>query len=79
MIVRPPHMNAYEFVVLAALRAQQLLSGCVPRLPGEHSAAMMAQMEVASGCVASATGAETAMEAGTTPTPDEAEPQPASL
>ena len=27
MVNRPVHMNAYEFVVLAALRAQQLLPG----------------------------------------------------
>jgi DNA-directed RNA polymerase subunit K/omega len=47
-------MNAYEFVVLAALRAQQLLAGCTPRLAGEHTAATMAQMEVADGLVARA-------------------------
>ncbi|HTI44170.1 MAG TPA: hypothetical protein VL693_20225 [Vicinamibacterales bacterium] len=52
MISRPPHLAAYEFAVVAALRAQQLLAGCTPRLGGEHSAAMMAQMEVAEGCVA---------------------------
>jgi DNA-directed RNA polymerase subunit K/omega len=51
MVNRPVHMNAYEFVVLAALRAQQLLAGCMPRLDGDHSAATMAQMEVAGGCV----------------------------
>jgi hypothetical protein len=49
-------MNAYEFVVVSALRAQQLLSGCIPRLPGDHSAATMAQMEVAGGRVARAGG-----------------------
>lgn len=47
MVNRPVHMNAYEFVVLSALRAQQLLAGCVPRVEGDHSAATMAQMEVA--------------------------------
>ena len=54
MMVRPPHLNAYEFVVVAALRAQQLLGGCTPRLPGTHSPATMAQMEVAEGCIARA-------------------------
>jgi DNA-directed RNA polymerase subunit K/omega len=54
MVNRPVHMNAYEFVVLSALRAQQLLAGCVPRLDGDHSAATMAQMEVAGGCVSRA-------------------------
>jgi hypothetical protein len=52
MVNRPVHMNAYEFVVLSSLRAQQLLSGCLPRLEGDHSAATMAQMEVAGGRVA---------------------------
>ena len=52
MITRPPHLNAYEFAVVAALRAQQLIAGCTPRLLGEHSATTMAQMEVAGGCVA---------------------------
>lgn len=51
MIVRPRHINPYEFVVVAALRAQQLLAGSTARLPGDHSAAAMAQMEVAEGCV----------------------------
>jgi DNA-directed RNA polymerase subunit K/omega len=51
MAIRPTHLNAYEFVVLSALRARQLLAGCTPRLPGTHSAATMAQMEVADGCV----------------------------
>jgi DNA-directed RNA polymerase subunit K/omega len=51
MVTRPTHMNRYEFVVLSALRAQQLLEGCVPRLEGEHAVATMAQMEVAGGHV----------------------------
>ena len=51
MVSRPVHLNAYEFSVVCALRAQQLLAGCTPRLPGEHSASTMAQMEVAAGCV----------------------------
>jgi DNA-directed RNA polymerase subunit K/omega len=60
MISRPPYLNAYEFVVVAALRAQQLLAGCTPRLGGEHSATTMAQMEVAEGCVARSGGDEAA-------------------
>jgi DNA-directed RNA polymerase subunit K/omega len=51
MVTRPPHVNAYEFVVVSALRAQQLLAGCTPRLEGDHSPATMAQMEVAAGRV----------------------------
>jgi len=52
MVIRPVHLNAYEFVVVAALRAQQLLAGCVPRVEGSHSPAPMAQLEVAGGRVA---------------------------
>lgn len=49
MVTRPVDFNAYEFVVVAALRAHQLMNGCVPSLGGEHKATTMAQMEVASG------------------------------
>jgi DNA-directed RNA polymerase subunit K/omega len=52
MLVRPIHLNAYEFVVVSALRAQQLLAGSVPRVDGDHSPATTAQMEVALGHVA---------------------------
>jgi len=52
MTIRPAHLNAYEFVVVSALRAQQLIAGCTPRLPGIHAATTMAQMEVAGGRVA---------------------------
>jgi DNA-directed RNA polymerase subunit K/omega len=52
MVSRPLHMNAYEFVVLSALRTQQLLAGCTPRVAGQHNAATLAQMEVAAGCIA---------------------------
>ena len=51
MVRRPPHMNAYEFVVMSTLRAQQLMAGCIPRLEGHHKATTMAQMEVSEGCV----------------------------
>ncbi len=47
MIIRPVHLNAYEFVVLSALRAQQLLAGSVPRVEGDHAVVTTAQMEVA--------------------------------
>lgn len=51
MVHRPRHINAYEFVVLSALRATQLLAGCTPRVEGDHNAATMAQMEVSQGRV----------------------------
>ena len=57
MVTRPVHLNAYEFVVVSALRAQQLLAGCTPRIEGDHAAATMAQLEVASGRVARADAA----------------------
>ena len=51
MVTRPPQLSAYEYVVVCALRAQQLLAGSTPRVVGEHSAPTMAQMEVAGGHV----------------------------
>jgi DNA-directed RNA polymerase subunit K/omega len=51
MIARPPGVNAYEFVVVASLRAHQLMEGSVPRIEGVHKAITMAQMEVAEGYV----------------------------
>ncbi|MBI4266029.1 MAG: DNA-directed RNA polymerase subunit omega [Acidobacteria bacterium] len=60
MVARPVHLNAYEFVAVAALRAKQLLAGCTPRLEGDHNAATMAQMEVAAGCVGRADGTDPA-------------------
>ena len=51
MVTRPVHLNAYEFVVVAALRAQQLLAGCTPKVEGDHGPATMAQLEVAAGRV----------------------------
>jgi len=51
LVTRSSAVNAYEFIVVSALRAQQLLAGCTPRLPGEHTPMVMAQMEVAAGQV----------------------------
>jgi len=51
-------MGAFEFAVLASLRAAQLCRGCVPRVQGDHCRAVTAQMEVAGGTVASAPRAE---------------------
>ncbi len=53
MVVRPPTQNAYEFVVVSFLRAQQLMGGSVPRvITGDHKKTVIAQMEVAAGRVA---------------------------
>jgi DNA-directed RNA polymerase subunit K/omega len=40
-------MNAFEFAVLAGLRAAQLRRGCTPRVPGSPKLAVTAQQEVA--------------------------------
>ena len=52
MVSRPPEMEAFEFVVVSVLRAQQLMKGCVPHLDGAHKAITMAQMEVSAGKIA---------------------------
>jgi hypothetical protein len=51
MIARPSHLGSYEFVVVCALRTQQLLAGSVSRAAAGHSATITAQMEVAGGHV----------------------------
>lgn len=52
--LRPALLNPFEFTVVSALRAKQLIAGCTPRLAGNHSAPVMARMEVAAGCVSRA-------------------------
>ena len=51
MIQRPAGMGAFQFVVLAKLRAQQLIRGCRPRVDGGHKHTVTAQVEVAEGKV----------------------------
>ena len=51
-MIRPPQkMGAFEFVKVAALRAEQLARGCRPRVDGDHTTAVFAQREVAEGKV----------------------------
>jgi DNA-directed RNA polymerase subunit K/omega len=47
MVKRPDDMNAFEFAVLAGLRAVQLRRGCTPRVDGSPKVAVTAQHEVA--------------------------------
>jgi DNA-directed RNA polymerase subunit K/omega len=47
MVRRPDDMNAYEFVVVSALRAAQLQRGCTPRVQQSPRVAVTAQQEVA--------------------------------
>ena len=51
MTHRPSDISAFEFVVLAALRATQLMRGCIPRVEGAHKVITIAQLEIASGKV----------------------------
>jgi len=51
VVTRPTSINAYEFAVVSALRAKQLMGGSVPRVGGDHKKATTAQMEVADGLV----------------------------
>ena len=51
MINRSAASNAFEFVVIAALRTQQLVRGCVPRVAGSHKKTTIAQMEIVAGKV----------------------------
>jgi hypothetical protein len=51
LIQRPDGVGAFEFVVLARLRALQLLRGCLPRVELGHSIAMTALLELANGSI----------------------------
>ena len=51
VIHRPPGVSAFEFVVLAGLRAAQLTRGCTPRIESGHKMIVTAQMEIAAGKV----------------------------
>ena len=51
MVQRPQDWNAFEFVVIAALRATQLSRGCTPRVAAGATVSVTAQLEVAAGKV----------------------------
>jgi DNA-directed RNA polymerase subunit K/omega len=46
-----PGGNAFEFVMVATLRSEQLRRGCTPRVPKSHRWILTAQLEVAAGKV----------------------------
>jgi len=52
VVSRPNGTNAFEFVVVSALRAAQLMKGCTPRVPAGYKHIVTAQLEVAAGKVA---------------------------
>lgn len=47
MVQRPVEFNAFEFAVLAGLRAAQLSRGCTPRVARSGKVAVTALMEIA--------------------------------
>ena len=61
MIQPPPGVGAFQFVVLATLRAAQLRRGCRRRVDGTHKAIVTAQIEVAEGKVTQVANAPAAV------------------
>ena len=51
MIQPPAGVGAFQFVILATLRAAQLIRGCRPKVGGMHKATILAQLEVSEGKV----------------------------
>jgi DNA-directed RNA polymerase subunit K/omega len=51
VVQRPHGTNPFEFVVVAGLRAAQLMRGSVPRVERAHKVITTAQIEVAQGLV----------------------------
>jgi DNA-directed RNA polymerase subunit K/omega len=47
VVHRPVEFNAFEFAVLASLRAGQLVRRSTPRVKGSEKVAVTAQMEIA--------------------------------
>jgi hypothetical protein len=52
VIYRSLESNPFEFVVVAALRAKQLMAGCVPRVLPAYKFTSTASLEVRAGKVA---------------------------
>ena len=72
MIHRPEGMGAFQFVVLASLRAVQLTRGCRPRVDGgDHKRNVIAQLEVAEGKVTELIPGPAAVDAPTEDVPAE--------
>lgn len=67
MIPPPPGVGAFQFVVVASLRAAQLIRGCLPRVDGAHKASVTAQLEVSEGKVTAVFRAPDATSVEVTP------------
>jgi len=74
---RPVGIGAFEFVILASLRAAQLMRGCRPKIDGFHKNTVIAQLEVAQGKVGAQSAEEAALEALPDTGPAAEEPVPA--
>jgi hypothetical protein len=74
---RPAGVGAFEFVILASLRAAQLMRGCRPKIDGFHKNTVIAQLEVAQGKVSAQSAEDAALEAMPDPGPADGEPVPA--
>jgi len=74
---RPAGIGAFEFVILASLRAAQLMRGCRPKIEGFHKNTVLAQLEVAQGKVTAQSAEEAALEALPDTGPAAEEPVPA--
>jgi DNA-directed RNA polymerase subunit K/omega len=77
LMQRPSNVGAFEFVILASLRAAQLMRGCRPKIEGFHKNTVIAQLEVAQGKVGAQTAEEAALEALPDTGPTDDEPVPA--
>ena len=69
VVQRPVEFNAFEFAVLASLRAAQLVRGCTPRVNGASNVAVIAQLEVAERKVVRQTQAGAGVVADPEPPP----------
>ena len=49
MVHHPVSIGTFEFVVVASLRAAQLMRGCTPRVASLHKRTTTARLEVAAG------------------------------
>ena len=70
MFEPPPNvMSKYRFVMLAALRAEQLQAGALPRIDSDtRKATVLAQEEVAAGVVEAWDGSQPAASGAETST-----------
>ncbi|MGE0703563.1 MAG: DNA-directed RNA polymerase subunit omega [Vicinamibacterales bacterium] len=62
MYAPPPGVGVLQFVVLASLRAAQLMRGCRPKLDGFHKPVFMALREVSEGKISEWTAPDPALE-----------------